>query len=160
MNKKKAILAVCLIAVFAAWYLFRPELLFINARVNESFPDLSLEADKILAVGNFHSVAHASKGTATIHQLADGRRILRLTDFETSNGPDVRILLVAVDDAVDHATVARAGYIELGALKGNVGAQNYDIPAEVDLAKYRAVTVWCRRFSVNFGTAPLGPGIH
>ncbi|HEY7491674.1 MAG TPA: DM13 domain-containing protein [Candidatus Tectomicrobia bacterium] len=33
--------------------------------------------------------------------------------------------------------------------------QNYDLPANVDLNTYRAVTVWCRRFSVHFGTAPL-----
>ena len=42
-----------------------------------------------------------------------------------------------------------------GALKGNVGDQNYDLPAGVDLTVYRSVTIWCRRFSVNFGTAPL-----
>ena len=29
--------------------------------------------------------------------------------------------------------------------------------AEVDLAKYRAVSAWCKRFSVNFGAAPLTP---
>ena len=48
-----------------------------------------------------------------------------------------------------------AGYVEVGKLKGNVGDQNYDVPEDVDLAKYRAVTIWCNRFGVNFGTAPL-----
>ena len=48
-----------------------------------------------------------------------------------------------------------AGYVEVGKLKGNVGDQNYDVPDDVDLAKYRAVTIWCNRFGVNFGTAPL-----
>jgi hypothetical protein len=47
--------------------------------------------------------------------------------------------------------------VELGALKGNQGDQNYDVPESVDLGKYRAVTIWCRRFSVNFATAPLAP---
>jgi hypothetical protein len=41
-------------------------------------------------------------------------------------------------------------------MKGNIGDQNYDVPADVDLTRYRAVTIWCRRFGVNFGTAPLG----
>jgi hypothetical protein len=50
-----------------------------------------------------------------------------------------------------------ATFVELGSLKGNVGDQNYDVPTETDLSKYRAVTVWCRRFGVNFGTAPLSP---
>jgi hypothetical protein len=43
----------------------------------------------------------------------------------------------------------------LRALKGNKGDQNYELPADVDLAKYQAVTIWCQRFSVNFATAPL-----
>jgi hypothetical protein len=47
--------------------------------------------------------------------------------------------------------------VELGKLKGNQGDQNYDIPADLELDKYRAVTIWCRRFGVNFGTAPLTP---
>jgi hypothetical protein len=108
-----------------------------------------------LASGAFHSNAHETVGTATIFRLPDGERVLRLTDFRTSNGPDVRVFLVAASDVNDNATVTRAGYIELGKLKGNRGNQNYDLPAEVDLAKYRSVTIWCHRFSVNFGTAPL-----
>jgi hypothetical protein len=95
---------------------------------------------------------------ATIYRLDDGRRVLRLTDFATSNGPDVRLYLVAADDVQDDATVKREGFVELGKLKGNKGDQNYEIPASVDLAKYRTVTVWCARFSVNFGSAPLAAG--
>jgi hypothetical protein len=83
--------------------------------------------------------------------------VLRLTDFATSNGPDVRVYLVAAPDASDNETVTQAGFIELGKLKGNQGDQNYDVPADLDLTKYRAVTIWCRRFSVNFATAPLTP---
>ena len=81
--------------------------------------------------------------------------MLRLTNFKTSNGPDVRVYLVAAGDAKDNETVKKAGFIELGKLKGNEGDQNYDVPANADLAKYRAVTIWCARFNVNFGTAPL-----
>jgi hypothetical protein len=51
--------------------------------------------------------------------------------------------------------LTKAGFIPLGALKGNVGDQNYEVPADIDLRKYQAVTIWCRRFGVNFGTAPL-----
>ena len=89
--------------------------------------------------------------------LDDGSRILRLTDFTTSNGPDVRVYLVAASDANDNDTVKRSGFVELGKLKGNDGDQNYDVPADLDLGKYRAVTIWCNRFSVNFATAPLSP---
>jgi hypothetical protein len=56
---------------------------------------------------------------------------------------------------MDSEMVKNAGYVDLGSLKGNIGDQNYDVPQELDLSKYQAVTVWCNRFSVNFGTAPL-----
>lgn len=155
--KKLSVALVLLLVVGSAWYAFRPERLFINQKVNEQFPTATAAsmAPTKLATGEFHSGAHETKGTATVLQLGEGKRTLRLTNFATSNGPDVRVYLVAAADAKDNDTVKQAGYIELGQLKGNLGDQNYDIPANVDLAKYRAVTIWCARFAVNFGTAPL-----
>lgn len=155
--KKLSVVLALLLVVGSAWYAFRPERLFINQKVNEQFPTATAAtmAPAKLASGEFHSGAHETKGTATVLQLGEGKRTLRLTNFATSNGPDVRVYLVAAADAKDNATVKQAGYIELGQLKGNLGDQNYDIPANVDLAKYRAVTIWCARFAVNFGTAPL-----
>ena len=108
-----------------------------------------------LAMGTFHSNAHDTKGNAALIDLGGGRRVLRLTNFATSNGPDVRIYLVAAADVPDDGTFKSSGRVELGVMKGNIGDQNYEIPASVDLANYRTVTVWCRRFSVNFGSAPL-----
>lgn len=151
--------AVAVVTVIA-WYLFRPELLFISKTVNEEFPGpartiSTAQAPAVLARGGFRGLAHETKGVATVYQLPDGKRILRLTEFETSNGPDVRVYLVAAPDAKDNDTVKQAGFIDLGAMKGNRGDQNYEVPAGVDLSKYRSVSIWCRRFSVNFGTAPL-----
>jgi hypothetical protein len=100
---------------------------------------------------------HPTFGNATIYRLADGTRILRFTNFKTSNGPDVHVYMVAAGDAKDNATVLRAGFIDLGTIKGNVGDQNYTLRPDVDLSKYRAVSIWCKRFSVNFGAAPLTP---
>ena len=156
MKRKKLIYGVAIILAIALWAAFRPERLFVNAKVNEAMPaSLSNLSQTVLSSGSFHSVAHESKGTASIYQLADGKRILRFTNFETSNGPDVHVYLIAANDATDSETVKKAGFLELGSLKGNIGDQNYEIPADADLAKYRAVTIWCKRFSVNFGTAPL-----
>src|SRR5262245_38473838 len=155
MSKKLAVVLVVLVVIGAgAWYAFRPERLFINQRVNEQFPTASAATNK-LATGQFHSGAHETKGTATIFQLANGKKTLRLTDFATSNGPDVHVYLVAANDAKDNETVTKAGFVDIGSLKGNIGDQNYDLPENTDLTKYRAVTIWCKRFSVNFGTAPL-----
>ena len=118
-------------------------------------PAMGAEDPETLASGQFHSNAHETRGLATIVRLADGRRLLRLTRFATSNGPDVRVYLVAAADAQDEAGVKAAGFVDLGELKGNIGDQNYEIPADLDLTRYRAVSIWCRRFSVNFGAAPL-----
>lgn len=149
------------LAMAIAWYLFRPELLFINRTVSEKFPTSGKEptsassAPTVLMRGSFRGLAHETKGAATIYELPDGKRVLRLTEFETSNGPDVRVYLVATPDAKDNDTVKRAGFIDLGAMKGNKGDQNYEVAADIDLDKYRSVSIWCRRFSVNFGAAPL-----
>src|SRR4051794_22934259 len=159
MKRRKWVIGLAVVAA-VGWYLFRPELLFVRKRVNETLPaEVAAQpaAPAALLAGRFHSVAHETRGLATIHQLAGGNRILRLTEFVTSNGPDVRVYLVAAADASDNETVTKAGFIELGRLKGTDGNQNYDIPAGLDLNKYRAVTIWCRRFSVNFATAPLTP---
>jgi hypothetical protein len=159
MQKKAILVGALAVAAIGAWYAFRPERLFINQTVNEGFPApaaAAASADPVeIATGSFHGVAHDAKGKATIFQLPDGKRVLRLSEFETSNGPDLRLFLVAASDATDSDTVKKAGYLSLGSLKGNQGDQNYDLPADADLAKYRAVTVWCNRFSVNFATAPL-----
>jgi hypothetical protein len=147
------------IVIGVGWYAFRPELLFVNESVNEALPMVAqaqTSAPQTIAEGSFRGIAHETKGAAKVIQLPDGKRVLRFTGFATSNGPDVRVLLVAAPDAADNDTVKNAGYVEVGKLKGNVGDQNYDVPSGVDLNKYRAVTIWCNRFSVNFGTAPLG----
>ena len=67
----------------------------------------------------------------------------------------MRVYLVATTDASDSDTVKKVGFVELGALKGNIGDQNYEVSSDLDLNKYRAVTIWCKRFGVNFATAPL-----
>ena len=161
MNKKKmkgTLIALGVVVLAIGWYLFRPERIFVNATVNESFPaaaSADARESALLASGNFHGVAHEGMGRAAIYRMPDGTRTLRFTDFQTSNGPDVQVYLVAAPDATDSDTVTKAGFLHVAALKGNVGDQNYTIPADVDLSKYQAVTIWCRRFGVNFATAPL-----
>jgi hypothetical protein len=154
MTRRRALAVAGAALAAAGWYAFRPERIFVDQAVSEAAPAAGA-ATTTLAAGRFHAVSHDATGAATVLRLPDGRRVLRLSEFETSNGPDLHLYLVAAEDASDAATVERAGFVTLGALKGNRGDQNYDLPAGLDLARYRAVTVWCRRFSVNFATAPL-----
>jgi hypothetical protein len=164
MTKRNLYIGAGIVALAVAWYAFRPELLFINKTVNEELPAtrtalMSMAKGTepmVLAQGHFRGLAHETKGMAAIHQLAEGKRILRLTNFETSNGPEVHVYLVASEVAKDNATVKQAGFIDLGSLKGNKGDQNYEVPADADLSKYRSVSIWCARFGVNFGAASLG----
>jgi hypothetical protein len=158
MKKWKIAIPIAIIVVFVAWYAFRPERLVVNRRVDEAMPTAQgVTAPETLVSGQFYSILHPTAGTATIYRMGDGTRVLRFTNFTTSNGPDVHVYMVASDDAKDAATVEQAGFIDLGVIKGNIGDQNYTLAGDLDLAKYRAVSIWCKRFSVNFGAAPLRP---
>src|SRR2546430_6557328 len=112
---------------------------------------------KTLFTGKFHGKVHATSGRVTVYQEADGKLVLRLTNFKTSNGPDVHVILVTTKDAMDDANFLKdnTDKVELGKLKGNEGDQNYEIPAGTDLTKFRTVSVYCERFNANFGAAPL-----
>jgi len=112
---------------------------------------------KTLATGTFHGKVHQTSGRATVYQEADGKLILRLTNFKTSNGPDVHVILVAAKDAEDDANFLKndTARVELGKLKGNEGDQNYEIPKGTDLTKFQTVSIYCERFNANFGAAPL-----
>jgi hypothetical protein len=107
------------------------------------------EQNVALGSGGFESAAHETSGQATLIRLAEGGRVLTLTDFETDPGPDLRVYLVTgdVDDLGD--------VVDLGALKGNRGDQQYDVRRSVDAERYRTVVIWCRAFSVAFGSAGL-----
>jgi electron transfer DM13 len=115
------------------------------------------EQAQALEAGAFHGKAHKTSGRATIYKGNDGQLVLRLTNFKTSNGPDVHVVLIAAKDADDDANFLKSSTekIELGALKGNEGDQNYTIPAGTDLDKFQTVSIYCVRFNVNFGAAPL-----
>jgi hypothetical protein len=107
-----------------------------------------------LASGPFQPLVHSASGSAAVVRVAGGDRVLTFTDLRTDNGPDLRVYLVA-------GTVTGDGdvkdFVDLGALKGNVGNQQYAIPAGTDTDRYATVLIWCRAFSVSFAKAELSP---
>lgn len=113
------------------------------------------QAPIALKVGTFEDFDdfHRGSGTATIYQLEDGTHLLRLEGFEVTNGPDLHVLLVPDPDPHDRDAIA--GYVDLGSLKGNIGNQNYPIPADVDISEFNSVVIYCQPFHVVFSTAPL-----
>ncbi len=94
---------------------------------------------------------HQGSGSATVYELADGSRVLRLEDFEVTNGPDLHVLAVPASNPTGRDDIS--GYVDLGSLKGNIGNQNYDIPA--DLLEIGSVVIYCVPFHVLFASAPL-----
>ncbi|HEY5890385.1 MAG TPA: DM13 domain-containing protein [Acidimicrobiia bacterium] len=108
-----------------------------------------------LATGEFQDADefHQGSGTATIYQLEDGSLVLRLENFEVTNGPDLRVLLAS--GSSPSAGDELGDYIELAGLKGNIGDQNYEIPDDVDLSLYSSVVIYCKPFHVVFSAASL-----
>jgi hypothetical protein len=104
------------------------------------------------ATGSFVPLAHPGTGTATVLIGADGAATLTLTGFSTDPGPDLRVYLTAADPAGGEPI---GEFVDLGALKGNIGDQQYAIPVDTDLDRFRSVVVWCRAFDVGFTSATL-----
>jgi len=101
------------------------------------------------ASGMFRSLDHPTAGDAVVLGNGTGQRFLRFGDFQTDNAPDLDVYLV------NSSTGDVSDYIDLGDLKGNIGEQNYEIPAGTDLSVYDRVVIWCVRFGVAFGDATL-----
>ena len=152
--KRAVLLLLGAVVLDGGWCWFRPERAFFDRRIEE--PEI---IGQVLLRGEFRGIAHETSGEAELRVLPEGGHSLRLKDFMTSDGPQVEVYLVAADDAPDNETVARSGYVSRDPLKGNLGAQNYVIPVDVDLSRYRFVSIWCKRFGVNFGVAPLREGL-
>ena len=158
MSRNRSILVLIGVSVLVgAWWAFRPEKLFINQKVNEAAPMALSSEPEALYTGKLEGKIHQTSGRATVYKSTDGKEYLRLSDFTTSNGPDVHVLLVRAEDKALGGEIVKGELdgVELGALKGNQGDQNYDLPASVDLNKYQAVAIYCERFHAIFGVARL-----
>ncbi len=96
---------------------------------------------------------YQGSGTATIYEMG-AERFLRFDPFEVTNGPALKVYLVANPDGTKQADFGE--YVDLGALKGNIGAQNYEIPADLDLSLYNGIVIYCEPFHVTFSSASFG----
>ena len=108
-------------------------------------PTTAVPTVREAARGSFTAANHPGRGSVVI--LTDGAQSFARfeDDFATDNGPDL------------YVTVTAGGReIQLGRLKGNVGAQNYELPPGIDLSTIERISVWCKRFDSTFTTAELG----
>lgn len=171
------LLTVAAILIGVGLYLFQPWKLVVDQSVAEAAPtapapqegaaDPADPADPaaqppagpvVLSAGTFISHEHATTGAVQILQLADGSRVLRIEDLDTSNGPDLKVWLTdapVIEGTAGWGVFDDGAWVDLGRLKGNQGSQNYAIPAGVDLSTLTSVSIWCDRFNVSFGAAQL-----
>jgi Electron transfer DM13 len=156
-GKKWIFAAIGVALLLAAWWAFRPEKLWVNVKVNEPAPFSSTADPQPLYTGLLTGRAHPTSGRASIYQAPDGKRDLRLTDFMTSNGPDVHVVLAQSTDGglSQNFVKSELNSVELGPLKANQGSQNYALPDSTDLSRYDAVVIYCERFHAVFGVAKL-----
>ncbi len=117
---------------------------------------------QVIASGNFRDADsfHQGSGAATIYRSADGSGLLRLEDFRVTNGPDLHVLLSPAAEPASRDELQAAGYVGLGKLKGNIGNQNYEIPANIDVNAQGSVIIYCMPFHVIFSVAPLAPAAN
>jgi hypothetical protein len=146
-------------------FLLQPWKVFVNDVVDDALPGVRAgerpgAAPTVLASGRFVSQEHDTTGTVRVLRLSDGGRILRIDDLDTSNGPALRVWITDAEVVTGPSgwfVFDDGRYVDLGALRGNLGDQNYPLPTDVDLDKLTSVSIWCERFSVSFGAAELDP---
>lgn len=161
---KKIVIGLLILAVLAAAYWLGAPL-FLDKEVDESIeeimkslPPLVGESGEtpeiqaqVVARGSFRDADsfHEARGTVSLIKTRNKYFVRFESDFETTNGPDL-----FVHFGKDGAYVGEA---RLGVLKGNIGGQNYEVPANLNPGDYNEVWIWCRAFSVPFGSAQLEP---
>lgn len=111
--------------------------------------------DRVLATGPFEDAEHATSGSARVLELADGTRFVRLEGLATSDGPDLHVWLSDQPSGGDWGSYDDGSWVALGELKANRGSHNYEIPVGARIAEMRSVVIWCDRFNVAFGSAPV-----
>jgi len=125
------------------------------AQINQSLSEQQTsqtgnETSNLLSTGSFVGVGdgiHDAQGIAKVIPIEGGSNVLRLEDLVVTNGPDLYVYL-SMDKSV-------SDFVNLGRLKANIGNQNYEVPEGTDLTKYGTVLIWCKAFSVLFGSADL-----
>jgi Electron transfer DM13 len=171
------VLSVAVVALAVGLYLFQPWRLWTRSHVDEAVPTAAPQVqqpvqpaddsssgpatpppaprNEVLAEGTFVSGEHETGGTARVLRLADGSRVLRLENFSTSDGPDVHVWLTDQPAGGPWGSYDDGRHVALGKMKATDGNQNYPIPADADLTGLRSVAIWCDRFNVVFGSAPV-----
>lgn len=100
----------------------------------------------LLFQGTFENAVHPTSGLVKVYEDKDKNRTLVFENFKTDAGPDLRIYL-AEDKSVTN-------FIQVTNMVKN-GNSFVTIPMSANLQKQNHVLIWCKQFSVLFGSAKL-----
>lgn len=167
---KTVVAALAAVVVGVGLWAFEPWRLFTSSEIDEALPTVSTARPVAgspspspsyggepveLSAGPFEDAEHGTTGRARVIELVDGSRFLRLEDLATSDGPDLHVWLSDAPSGGSWGSYDDGRHVRLGELKATHGNQNYEIPADADLRGLSTAVIWCDRFDVAFGTAPL-----
>jgi Electron transfer DM13 len=127
-----------------------------NEEMSEDMPAMTAEPT-LLASGSLRDgeAFHKGSGQVNMYQLEDGSQLLRLENLNVTNGPALHVYLSEHASPMNGNDIETSGFVDLGNLKGNMGNQNYEIPAGTDLSNIKSVVIYCKTFSVVFSVASL-----
>jgi hypothetical protein len=137
----------------AFFYLVSP--LFIDREVSEGLPAELMTSVAATATFTGADNLHRGKGNVQLLTTPSGAEIIRFTEFQVTNGPDLKVWLVKAADPKTSDDVKQSEWLTLGPLKGNIGDQNYVVPDDAKASDYGSVVVWCEQFGVLFAAAPF-----
>lgn len=155
--KKIIIIVIVFAALGIAWWLGSP--LFLNKKVGEDAREIqkmispaeNQKSTELTTVsgGNFVGADdfHKAEGAVNLIKVGDKYFVRFEDDFKVTNGPDLFVYFGKNGSYINEARIS--------ALKGNIGGQNYEVPADINSLDYNEIWVWCRAFSVPFGHAVL-----
>jgi Electron transfer DM13 len=103
---------------------------------------------KVETKGDFKNGVHAVSGKVSVvtDKTDPKKKYLSFTDFKTDAGPDLYIYLAEDTKATGSISVAKLD---------KAGTFVLDIPADAKLDKQKYVLIWCKSFTVLFGSALL-----
>lgn len=127
-----------------------------NEEMSEDMPVMTTEPT-LLASGSLRDGEsfHKGSGQVNIYQFENGSSLLRLENLNVTNGPALHVYLSEHANPMNGNDVDTSGFVDLGSLKGNMGNQNYEIPAGTDFSKIKSVVIYCKTFHVVFSVASL-----
>jgi hypothetical protein len=98
----------------------------------------------------------SARGKVTFYRLADDTVLLRFDDFEVTNAPQLTVYLSSGEAP---QSVQELGGIvpefSVGELRGSLGSQQFIIPRELRLERYRSVVIVSEGLQMIYGIARL-----